>query len=149
VTPRAAVARRGGGVTRALIAVVALVVVALVVSSVVGTWRPQWRRLLQPAGAQVVRVEVVNGSGESGVASRAASFLRDGGFQVTEIRTAERSDYFATFIVARRKDIGGAKAVSRYLGGAPVIRQSWGPELADVSLVIGSDRSHLRLGDQE
>ena len=96
-----------------------------------------------------MRVEVINGSGESGVASRAAAFLRDGGFQVTEIHNAERSDYFATFIVARRKDIRGAMAVSRYLGGAPVIRQSWGPELADVSLVIGSDRSRLKLGGQD
>ena len=142
------VARRRGGVTRVLIAVVALVVVALVASSVMGSWRPRLPRLLRPASAALVRVEVINGSGESGVASRASSFLRDGGFQVTEIHNAERSDYFATFVVARRKDISGAKAVSRYLGGAPVIRQAWGPDLADVSLVIGSDRSRLRLGDK-
>jgi hypothetical protein len=125
----------------------ALVVAALVISSLAGRWRPRLPRLLRPAQAAVVRVEVVNGSGESSVASRAASFLRDGGFQVVEIRNAERSDYFATFIVARREDLSGAKAVSRYLGGAPVIRQAWGPDLADVSLVIGSDRSRLRLGE--
>jgi len=142
------VAERGGGATRVLIATVALVVVALVVSSVIGSWRPKLPRLLSPVNARVVRVEVINGSGESGVASRAASFLRDGGFLVTEIHNAERSDYFATFVVARRKDISGAQAVSRYLGGAPVIRQAWGPELADVSLVIGSDRSRLRLGEK-
>src|SRR5205085_11230496 len=127
--------------------VLALVVAALVVSSLVGRWRPRLPRLLRPADAPVVRVEVVNGSGESGVAARAAAFLRDGGFQVTEVRNAERSDYFATFIVARRSDVSGAKAVARYLGGAPVIRQAWGPELADVSLVIGSDRSRLRLSE--
>ena len=85
-------------------------------------------------------------SRESGIASRAAAFLRDGGFQVTEIHNAERADYFATFVVARRTNISGAMAVSRYLGGAPVIRQAWAPDLADVSLVIGSDRSRLRLG---
>lgn len=127
----------------------ALVVVALVASSVAGRWRPRPRlpRMLRPVQAQVVRVEVVNGSGESGVASRAASYLRDGGFQVVEIRNAERSDYFATFVVARREDPTGAEAVARYLGGAPVIRQAWGPDLADVSLVIGTDRSRLRLGE--
>ena len=147
---------KGGEVTRLLTAGFALVVVALVVSSVIGRWghwerwghwRPQLPRILHSAQAAVVRVEVVNGSGESGIASRAATFLRDGGFQVVEIRNAERSDYFATFVVARREDLAGAKAVARYLGGAPVIRQAWAPDLADVSLVIGSDRSRLRLGE--
>ena len=125
----------------------ALVVVALVVSSFVGRLQPRLPWLLRPAQAAIVRVEVVNGSGESGIASRAASYLRDGGFQVVEIRNAERSDYFATFIVARRTDVSGATAVSRYLGGAPVIRQAWGPDPADVSLVIGSDRSRIRFGE--
>lgn len=131
-----------------MIALVALVVAALVGSSVWGHWRPRLPRLLQGANARAVRVEVINGSGEGGIASRAASFLRDGGFQVTEIHNAERTDYFATFVVARRTNISGAKAVSRYLGGAPVIRQAWAPDLADVSLVIGSDRSRLRLGEK-
>jgi hypothetical protein len=135
-----------GGIGRALTIVLALVVGALAVSAVAGRRRPHLPRALRPAGAAVVRVEVINGSGESGVAARAAAYLREGGFQVTEIHNAERSDYFSTFVVARRQDVSGAQAVSRYLGGAPVIRQAWGPELADVSLVIGSDRSHLKLG---
>src|SRR5262249_23691087 len=130
------VAKRGVGVVRGLTLVLAVVVAALAVSSFVGRFRPQLPRALQPAQSREVRVELVNGSGESGVASRAASFLRDGGFQVVEIRNAERSDYFTTFIVARREDVTGAEAVSRYIGGAPVIRQAWGPDLADVSLVI-------------
>ena len=138
---------KGGGAARLLTAALALVVAALVVSSFMGRWRPKLPRMLRPVQAAVVRVEVVNGSGESGVASRAASFLRDGGFQVVEIRNAERSDYFASFVVARREDVTSAKVVSRYLGGAPVIRQAWAPDLSDVSLVIGSDRSRLRLGE--
>ena len=138
---------KGGGFGRVLMVFLMLVVGALVVSSFMGRWRPRLPRLLHSTQAAVVRVEVVNGSGEGGVASRAASMLRDGGFQVVEIRNAERSDYFATFVVARREDVTGAQAVSRFLGGLPVIRQAWGPDLADVSLVIGSDRSRLRLGD--
>jgi hypothetical protein len=124
-----------------------LLVAVLLASTVVGRWRPRLPRILEPGHAAVVRVQVLNGSGEGGVASRAAAFLRDGGFLVTEIRNADRSDYFATFVVARRADVSGAKAVARYLGDAPIIRQVWGPELADVSLVIGSDRSRVRLGD--
>lgn len=138
---------RGGALGRVLVLALAVCVGALLVSSFAGRWRPTLPRLLQAEHPRVVRVEVVNGSGESGIASRAAAFLRDGGFQVTEIRNADRSDYFATLVVARRADVAGARAVARYLGGAPVIRQEWGPELADVSLVIGTDRSHLKVGD--
>ena len=141
-------AKRGAKGVRILTIVLSVVVVALIVSSLFGQgWRPNLPRAWRAAGAGVIRVEVINGSGESGVAARAASFLRDGGFQVVEIRTAERLDYFATFLVARRANIDGARTVSRYLGGTPVIRQAWGPDLADVSLVIGSDRSRIRLGD--
>lgn len=140
-------AKRGGGSGRALTVVLAVVVVALALSTVAGRWRPVLPRVLLPEHAQVVRVEVLNGSGEGGIASRVATHLRDGGFQVVDIRNADRSDYFATFIVARRTDLSGARAVSRYLGDAAIVRQAWGAELADVSLVIGSDRSRLRLGD--
>jgi LytR cell envelope-related transcriptional attenuator len=138
---------RGSAAVRVLVVVLAVFVGALLVSSFAGNWQFRLPRLFRPPHPQVVRVEVVNGSGEAGIASRAASFLRDGGFQVTEIRNADRSDYFATLVVARRADVSGARAVARYLGGAPVIRQEWGPELADVSLIIGTDRSHLKVGD--
>jgi hypothetical protein len=125
----------------------ALIVVALLVSSFAGRWRPKLPRILAAEHAPVVRVQVLNGSGERGVGSKAAAYLRDGGFQVVEVRNADRSDYFASFVVARRDDATGARAVARYLGGPPVIRQAWGPELADVTLVIGTDRSRLQLGD--
>ena len=139
--------KKAGAGGRLLTLLLAIVVVALVLSSVVGRWRPQLPRVLQASHPQVVRVEVLNGSGEGGIASRAASFLRDGGFQVVDIKNADRQDYFATFVVARRHDLSGARAVARYLGDAPIVQQAWGPELADVSLVIGSDRSRLRLGN--
>jgi hypothetical protein len=35
--------------------------------------------------------------------------------------------------------------VARYLGGPPVIRQTWDSDLAEVTVVIGSDRSKLKL----
>jgi hypothetical protein len=92
-----------------------------------------------------VRVQVLNGCGEGGIASRVASFLREGGFQVVDVRNADRGDYFATLVVAREEDPAAATAVARYLGGPPVVRQAWDQDLADVTVVIGSDRSRLRL----
>ena len=93
----------------------------------------------------MVRVQVLNGSGESGIGARVASSLREGGFQVVEIENADRSDYFATIVVARRADVAGAEAVAGYLGRLPVIRQAWDSELAEVTVVVGSDRSRMRL----
>jgi len=94
---------------------------------------------------RVIRVEVLNGSGEGGVASRVASFLKEGGFHVVEVRNADRFDYFATMVVARAEDVGPARVVARYLGSPPVIRQAWSSDEAEVTVVIGSDRSKLHL----
>ena len=94
---------------------------------------------------RVVRVQVWNGSGEAGVGLRAASHLREGGFQVVEVKNADRSDYFETLVVARREDVTPATAVAHYLGSPPVIRQVWDSDQADVTLVLGSDRSRVRL----
>lgn len=135
-------ARRGGSGSRAW-----LVVLALVVAALAGSWwwtqygprNPGTRR----SGRHVVRVQVLNGSGEPGVGTRVAAFLREGGFQVTDVRNADRTDYFATFVVARRADLSLATEVAHYLGGPPLVRQEWSSELADVSVVVGSDRSRL------
>lgn len=139
-------ARRSRTLARAGTVLLALVVVALALS-----WL--WVRFGAGRGAAgvdgtplVVRVQVLNGSDEGGVAGRLASRLREGGFHVVEVRNAERNDYFATLVVARNDDPAGALAVARYLGDPPVIRQAWSSDQADVTVVLGSDRSRLRLG---
>ena len=140
-------ARRGD----ALAGVVGTALLAMLVAALLLSW--VWAhfgagRAGNGAGGErpVVRVQVVNGSGEGGVASRLASLLREGGFHVVEVRNADRNDYYATLVVARREDPTAALAVARYLGGPPVIRQAWGSDQADVTVVLGSDRSRLRLG---
>ena len=135
-------ARRGANGTRAGLTLLALVVLALAGSwlwTLYGPRNPGARR----SGRHVVRVQVLNGSGEPGVGTRVAAFLREGGFQVTDVRNADRTDYFATFVVARRADLSLAGEVAHYLGGPPLVRQEWSSELADVSVVVGSDRSRL------
>lgn len=138
-------ARRGRALARVGTVVLALVVVALLLS---------WLWVRFGAGRAgdgadgtqlVVRVQVLNGSGEGGVAGRLASTLREGGFHVVEVRNADRDDYFATLVVARSEDPAGALAVARYLGGPPVIRQALSSDQTDVTVVLGSDRSRLHL----
>lgn len=138
-------ARRRGGSGGPLVWALALVVLALA-----GSWA--WTRFggLRAArpfskSARVVRVQVLNGSGEAGIGGRVASFLREGGYQVVDVRNADRPDYFSSLVVARRSDLSTARDVAHYLGGPPLIRQVWDSDLADVSVIIGSDRSRLRI----
>jgi len=138
------VARRRGGASRLAIAVLAVLVAALVVSWGWAMWGPA-TPAARRSGRHVVRVQVLNGSGEPGIGTRVAAQLRAGGFQVTDVRNADRSDHFATFVVARRGDLSLAREVAHYLGGPPLVRQAWSSELADVSVLIGSDRSRLRI----
>jgi len=123
----------------------AAVVLALVVSWGYARLRRPPGMRTQGAAERVIRVQVLNGSGEDGVASRVAAYLRSGGFHVVEVKNADRSDYFATLVVARNDDPAAAEAVARYLGRPPVIRQAWNSDLAEVTVVIGSDRSRLQL----
>ncbi len=134
--------RRRASSSRVWLTLLALVVAALGVSWAwvqLGPRNPAARR----SGRHVVRVQVLNGSGEPGVGTRVAAWLREGGFQVTDVRNADRTDYFATFVVARRGDLSLAREVAHYLGGPPLVRQEWNSELADVSVLVGSDRSRL------
>ncbi|MEK7331088.1 MAG: LytR C-terminal domain-containing protein [Candidatus Eisenbacteria bacterium] len=142
----------GGGAARIAIGALALVVVALAGSWGYATFWPKGgaaggETTAGTPARRVIRVQVLNGSAEGGIGSRVASFLRQGGFQVVEVRNADRPDYFATMVVARRADPASARAVARYLGGPPVIRQAWNSDVADVTVVLGSDRSRLHLDD--
>jgi hypothetical protein len=120
------------------------------VAALLGSWA--WAQFvardpgprLGPAG-RVIRVQVLNGSGEEGAAARTASHLRSGGYHVVEVRNADRFDYFATLVVARTEDGTAAREVARFLGRPPVLRQAWNSDLAEVTVVIGRDRSQLRL----
>ena len=98
-----------------------------------------------PGPERVIRVQVLNGTREGGVASRLASYLREGGFHVVEVKNADRSDYGATLVVARSEDPSAARAVARYLGHPPVVLQARSADPAEVTVVIGSDRSKLHL----
>ena len=138
-------AAESGSVTRFAVWALGAFVIALLGSMAWGVLRPPERMKTAGAEQRVIRVQVLNGTGESGIAARVASWLREGGFQVVEVRNADRSDYFATLVVSRRPELEAAQAVARYLGGPPVIRQAWTSDLAEVTVVLGSDRSRLRL----
>ena len=92
------------------------------------------------------RIEVLNGSGEPGAAAKLASYLREGGFSVVHVGSADRYDYVRTLVVGRTEDARGPASVAGYLGDVSVIRQR-APSEADVTVVVGRDRGRLPWGE--
>ena len=129
------------------VAMLALVVVALLGSWAYATFVPKPKPPHAGPEHRVIRVQVWNGSGEAGIGAKVASYLREGGFHVVQVENADRQDYFATLVVARQSDVETANTVAHYLGSPPVIRQAWNSDVADVTVVLGSDRSRLHLDD--
>jgi hypothetical protein len=118
-----------------------VVVVALTGSTLMGRFRggPSTDPRVDD-GSIATRIEILNGSGRAGAGSHLAAALTEAGFQVVEVRNADRFDYPKTLVVARTEDLRGARRVAHLVGNARVIRQrslvDW-----DVTVVIGRDRS--------
>jgi len=93
-----------------------------------------------------VRVEILNGSGEPGAAAKLASYLRQGGFNVVQVGSADRYDYLRTLVVARTDDDGPSRDVTRYLGDGDRVKQRARSE-ADVTVVVGKDRGRSPWGE--
>jgi hypothetical protein len=86
-----------------------------------------------------IRIELLNGSGRSGLGGAMASYLRDGGFDVMEVSNADRSDYRNTLVVNRKEADDAGKVVAEYLGTRHVIEQLSSQELIDVTVIVGRD----------
>jgi hypothetical protein len=158
--------RRSKGGGSAWPAVLALVVVLGLVAvfagsallRAIGSGRSRWadRQVAASAGnpAQArksaaergrVGVEIWNGSGNAGAGQRVAEALRDGGFRVTEIRNADRTDYGTTLVVDRKGNPRASREVVEYLhGGFPLLMRS-SLATADIRVVVGRDHRGLRL----
>ncbi len=92
-----------------------------------------------------IGVEVWNGSGVSGAGQRVADALKDGGFHVTEIRNADRTDYGTTLVVDRKGNPEAVREVIEYIhGGYPLVMRA--PDAgAQVRVVVGRDYGGLRI----
>src|SRR5687767_16037519 len=103
------------------IAIVAVAAVALVVAAVL--WRD---RGLDPPGTISVlvpddvriKVEVLNASGQRGLARRATFALRDAGFDVVRFANDPGPPRDSTLVLARSGKEDWANLVARALGGA-------------------------------
>ena len=95
-----------------------------------------------------IKVEVLNGAGESGLARQFADRLRLLGFDVVATGNAEHFDHEVTHVLDRSGRLGAALAVARELS-ADSLAVAIDPELyLDASVVVGGDWAGL-LGNLE
>ena len=119
----------------------AVAAVALVVAAVL--WRdrglepPSTVSVLVPDNVRI-KVEVLNASGQRGLARRATFALRDAGFDVVRFdNAAETRD--STLVLTRSGKDDWAQLVARALGGARVESRPDSTRYLDVTVLLGAD----------
>ncbi|MEZ5065596.1 MAG: LytR C-terminal domain-containing protein [bacterium] len=90
-------------------------------------------------GGKPFRVEVLNGSGVRRAGQGLAEALRARGFDVVDIRNADRMDYAETLVLDRVGEPKYADAVARELGVQSSYRQRNEDLLLEVTVILGRD----------
>ncbi len=127
----------------------AVVVVVLVTGAFLGSAISQWWTaprlpdtplpVLPIFGAERVRVEILNGGGNSGMARSATDELRERGFDVVYFGNDTISDRPTSFVIARTDRVDFARAVADALGIRTVRDDPDANLYLDVSVVLGGE----------
>ncbi len=88
---------------------------------------------------QVITVEVLNGSGAAGVASRGGEMLHEAGFQVINIGNADHFDYQLSQVISRVEDPRFAKDVAAMIPGAELLNDPIPDYPAMVTVILGKN----------
>lgn len=99
----------------------------------------QWWGISVTGRDTAIRVIVLNGSGEPGIAGDAAGQLIDAGFRVIDTRNADRFNYRTSRILVQGADTTHGKRAKQALGVGDVIAQDSAQRLADIIIIIGKD----------
>ncbi len=86
-----------------------------------------------------LRIEVLNGCGEEGLAASTAQRLRDLGQDVVKVADADRHDYDRCVIIDRGGRPWLSRRLARRLGGITVILEREATADVDVTLILGKD----------
>lgn len=97
--------------------------------------------------SDVIQIQVLNGCGVSGVASRFTTKLRQSGFDVVESGNFETFDVQKTFVIDRSGNLENAKrvAIALGIGEDQIIREVAMGFYLDATVVIGFDFDQLNL----
>jgi hypothetical protein len=93
---------------------------------------------------RMIRVEVLNGTGERGIAHEAKRGLSYLGIDVISVGNADRSDYAESVLIARRPGVE-IDRLGELIGCGNAIVQVRRGALEDATLILGQDYRSLRL----
>ncbi|MGI5835214.1 MAG: LCP family protein [Chloroflexota bacterium] len=102
--------------------------------------------------SEAATIEVANGSGQSGLATRTGEYLISQGFDVVDVSSADRNDYKTTQILVNTGKTATAKALAEILKlsqqsivmspaatpSTSAVRKSWSNE-PDIKIILGQD----------
>ena len=118
-------------------AAIAAVVVGVVLFRSDGLSPPSRVGVLVPDGVRI-KVEVLNASGQRGLARRATFALRDAGFDVVRFANSDETRD-STLVLTRSGKDDWAGLVARALGGARVESRPDSSRYLDVTVLLGAD----------
>ena len=97
--------------------------------------------------SNVIQMEVLNGCGVPGIATRFTDSLREFGFDVVESGNFDHFNVDKSFVISRGGSIENARRVAASLGISDelILRESSPDFYLDVTLVIGQDFESLNL----
>ena len=88
-----------------------------------------------------VRIEILNGTGVTGLASRTAQLFKSYGFRIASVINADRNDYERTVVLDRRGNPDAAKRVAELIRCSQIHSQieENRDETVDVTIILGKD----------
>lgn len=97
--------------------------------------------------SEVIQLEVLNGCGVPGIATRYTGSLREFGFDVVETGNFDHFEVDNSIVISRSGNLENAQRVAQALGISEnrVIREQSPEFYLDVTLVIGADFESLNL----
>lgn len=97
--------------------------------------------------SEVIQIEVLNGCGVPGIATRFTNALRNNGFDVVDSGNFESFDVRETIVIDRSGNLDHAIRIARALGISEenIIRETSPNFYLDATVVIGSDFEKLKL----
>jgi hypothetical protein len=126
--------------------IVSITLIGLLVFGLNKRWHHQ--EILKPAAPitfQDIRVEILNGCGDDGIAARLATRLREQGFDVMTLGNADSYAFLETLVIDRVDKMHHARHVADILGTQNLIQQIT-PDpfrLEEVTIIVGRDYAHL------
>ena len=97
----------------------------------------------QPAD---VRVRVLNGSGEDGVASKASTALQQAGFNIADRGDADTYKYTRTLIRHAPGQLPKAQLIQQFVQGATVVEEDRNMRTVDLTVILGSTYRGITAG---